>query len=218
MSMHKFDLDTTYFIGDTHFQHNNIIKSTRADNNHKCRPFGSIQEHDEAIINNWNATVSKSDTVVHLGDVMWSLDREDWNLFDRLNGKKYLIVGNHDLDDGGKKSMYNMGKHFHRVNHMRTIPIEYNNKRYCLRVTHVPMHEYEFCFKPNSFCVHGHIHEKNIPNPRYINVSCENIGYRPILLREIMDEIVRRETEFPEEFFQIMKIEDGYDSKFVLRT
>jgi calcineurin-like phosphoesterase family protein len=52
---------------------------------------------DEALIQNWNNVVSKNDTIYHLGDFSYKTDlRTSQQIFDRLNGKKFLIFGNHD--------------------------------------------------------------------------------------------------------------------------
>ena len=52
-----------YFISDTHFNHNNIIKYCN-------RPFKSINEMNQTIINNWNKTVKADDEIYHLGDLV----------------------------------------------------------------------------------------------------------------------------------------------------
>ena len=50
-----------YFTADTHFNHENILDYCR-------RPYNNIQEMNEALVENWNKTVKKEDTVYHLGD------------------------------------------------------------------------------------------------------------------------------------------------------
>lgn len=76
-----------FFCADTHFDHKGILK-------HCNRPFSSVEEMNEAIINNWNSVVKKNDKIYHLGDFMLSTKYEEF--VKRLNGEITLILGNHD--------------------------------------------------------------------------------------------------------------------------
>ena len=78
-----------YFISDTHFHHHNII-------NYCNRPFKDVNEMNKIIINNWNNIVTENDTVYHLGDFCLFSDEEIKNIFNKLNGNKILIRGNHE--------------------------------------------------------------------------------------------------------------------------
>ena len=80
-----------FYIADTHFGHANILKY---DN----RPFMSVEEMDEAIINNGNKAVSNTDIVYMLGDVSWysRYTGKTTEILNKLNGYKILIQGNHD--------------------------------------------------------------------------------------------------------------------------
>lgn len=79
-----------FFTSDTHFGHANVLKYDR-------RPFDTIEEHDEVLIENWNAVVKPGDVVYHLGDVAWHRHVPDIDrLLSRLHGTKILILGNHD--------------------------------------------------------------------------------------------------------------------------
>ena len=51
-----------YYISDLHLLHENVL---RFDN----RPFDSIEQMQETIVNNWNSKVTNGDTVYILGDV-----------------------------------------------------------------------------------------------------------------------------------------------------
>ena len=82
-----------YFIADTHFNHENIIKYCN-------RPFKNTYKMNEYIIQKWNSVVKKDDTVYHLGDVGFGSLQEVKSLVERLNGTKILIKGNHDLKIG----------------------------------------------------------------------------------------------------------------------
>ena len=78
-----------YFISDLHFGHKNILTY---DN----RPFKTIEEHDNALVKNWNNTISNDDEVYILGDISWHNVTKTIEIVKSLNGVKHLIVGNHD--------------------------------------------------------------------------------------------------------------------------
>jgi calcineurin-like phosphoesterase family protein len=80
---------TIFAISDTHIGHKNVLK-------YSGRPFKTIEEHDEALVNNWNGVVGDSDCVYHLGDV--GLCEVDYlaRVLKRLKGNIFLIKGNHD--------------------------------------------------------------------------------------------------------------------------
>lgn len=64
--------------------------------------FSGWQNYLERLENNWNAKITNDDTVVLLGDHSWALKLEDSKkdfefIHSRLNGKKILVKGNHDL-------------------------------------------------------------------------------------------------------------------------
>lgn len=73
-----------YLISDTHFNHDKI--ETYCD-----RP----SDFTERLIRNWNYTVTTSDLVIHVGDVFIGKGWE--NIWPKLNGRKTLVRGNHDL-------------------------------------------------------------------------------------------------------------------------
>lgn len=76
----------TWFTADTHFNHANIIKFCN-------RPFDSVEEMNETLIEHWNEVVKHSDIVYHLGDFGFGKVE---SILLRLNGRKRLIPGGHD--------------------------------------------------------------------------------------------------------------------------
>lgn len=80
---------TTFFTSDTHFGHARIIELCN-------RPWDTVEEMNEGIIERWNDTVSPTDIVYHLGDVALGKIADSLPLVGRLNGLKILVVGNHD--------------------------------------------------------------------------------------------------------------------------
>lgn len=78
-----------FFTSDTHFGHENIIKYCN-------RPFNSVEEMNDTLIKNWNSVVKENDIVFHLGDFGFIGIQEFKRIKNQLNGKIYLITGNHD--------------------------------------------------------------------------------------------------------------------------
>ena len=84
-----------YYIADTHFFHRSL--NEKMDQ----RGFDDIEQMNDYMIDQWNSKVRKNDEVVVLGDFSWGNAKETTEVLDELNGKIYLIRGNHDrfLDD-----------------------------------------------------------------------------------------------------------------------
>jgi calcineurin-like phosphoesterase family protein len=51
---------------------------------------------NEILISNWNAVVQPEDQIYHLGDFAFCPPDKAANIARRLQGKKHLILGNHD--------------------------------------------------------------------------------------------------------------------------
>ena len=79
-----------FFTSDTHFGHENIMKYAN-------RPFRDAAHMNEELIKNWNEIISDGDEVYHLGDFAFGTTPEKTKpILDRLNGKIYLLEGNHE--------------------------------------------------------------------------------------------------------------------------
>jgi len=88
-----------FYISDTHFGHEAVIGFCN-------RPFSTFNEMDEFMINAWNDVVRPQDIVYHLGDFCFMGEGHARTIFHRLNGKKILILGNHDVDRYGNVLPY----------------------------------------------------------------------------------------------------------------
>lgn len=167
-----------FYISDTHFSHEKMLSFLRADGT-KVRPeFSSVEEMNETIVENWNSVVKPKDKVYHLGDVC--MKRSHINIVSRLNGRKRLILGNHDIFGFEFYKNY-----FEEVYAMRIM------REYGVMMTHIPIHLDSI--KKGCINVHGHIHEKVIAedsqmvlgklddqHPFYFNVSVEHNNYTPV--------------------------------------
>jgi calcineurin-like phosphoesterase family protein len=174
----------TWFTSDTHFGHKNILQFEPA-----ARPFATLEEMHEQLIANWNARIKPCDIVYHLGDFCFG--KHNLAIAAKLNGKKRLVMGNHDT-------------------YVSASYLEYFEKLYgvvhwerCI-LSHMPVH-------PNQLGsrwmlnVHGHLHSKVVmsnqliapdkeypmnwcmkPDPNYFNVAVEQNALFPFHRDEIM--------------------------------
>ncbi len=174
----------TFLISDTHFGHTNILTFKRTDGT-PLRPFSSIEEHDETIVENWNKVVKPADKVYHLGDV--SMNKEGTKILARCNGTKVLIRGNHDTYATKFYTQY-----FRDIYGVRAL----GDPKVIL--SHIPIHPTSLSrWKLN---IHGHLHANlvlkhpaesmgldDLLDTRYVCVSCEHINYTPILMEELLE-------------------------------
>ncbi len=164
-----------YFTSDTHFGHNKLIEQD-------FRNFKNVEEMDRILISNWNKTVNKNDEIYILGDFTLKKD-EDYisNILDKLNGKKYLIKGNHDyfIKNKDLANKFIWVKDYYELKH--------NKKKFIL--SHYPFEEWNGSRTNSSYHLHGHTHSLiNINNSikKYdVGVDCNN--YTPISIEEIIN-------------------------------
>lgn len=81
----------TYITSDLHFGHKNVMKYCPTH-----RPFTSVDAMNEGLIDIWNAQVQPKDHIYHLGDFGFMGNQELEKILNRLNGRIYFIMGNHD--------------------------------------------------------------------------------------------------------------------------
>lgn len=155
------------FCGDLHLDHKNV---------HKFRPeFKTAEDHDEHVLHQLGKHVNKRDVVYFCGDIAFS--EAALLKLKKFPFRKILVKGNHD-----KFSLAAAAEVFEQI-HGITV---YKNAW----VSHAPIHPNELY---RRFNIHGHVHRNTIDNPRYINVSLENIGYAPITFDAINYFMAERE-------------------------
>ena len=154
----------TWIISDTHFHHAKIIE-------YCDRPFKDVNHMNEAMIERWNEVVGEGDVVWHLGDFGFFKDVNHMRLTtDRLNGKKNIILGNHDRF---KPTQFMEGG-FQWASRFPIIFDEF----------FILSHEPKF-LESNSpyFVFYGHFHQKfyvDAKSLNYWNCCAEVQDYRPI--------------------------------------
>jgi calcineurin-like phosphoesterase family protein len=164
-----------FFISDTHFYHANILK-------YESRPFKNINEMNETIIKNWNNKVSKNDEVYVLGDFSFGDKYDTLQLLDNLNGKKYLIKGNHDyvIKDREVQQKFEWIKDYFMLKH--------NKMKFVL--FHYPIQVWD-CKHHNSIHLYGHVHSNLNRSMEYDIKNSYNVGadvnkFTPIELNEVL--------------------------------
>jgi calcineurin-like phosphoesterase family protein len=168
-----------YFISDAHFYHKGSLRWP----NGKARPFSSIKEMNDTIINNWNSVVTSDDTVYFIGDFAYKCSiNEVKSIFDKLNGKIILIKGNHD------GIVLKANQKFHRFESVHDIlNIKIDNHE--LVLCHYPMESWQGKGR-NSIHIHGHTHgsiNHLNTNIKRLDVSVENCNYTPVSLNKIIE-------------------------------
>lgn len=129
---------TVFLTSDTHFGHTKIIE-------HCKRPFSSVEEMDEVMIERWNAAIGLRDEVWHLGDFAFRTP-DMRRYFDQLNGRKKLIFGNHD-DETTRRLAWDEVRDYAEV--------KLNKQKIVL--FHYPIQEWNGAFR-GSIHAHGHQH------------------------------------------------------------
>ena len=168
-----------FLIADPHFSHEGVCKFLRDDES-KLRPWDNTADMDDAMIENWNKVVRPVDKVYVCGDVVMKAKKQI-GIMSRLNGKKVLIKGNHDI---GELKVYL--PYFYDIRAFHVLD------NFC--ITHIPIHP--DCLGRFKGNIHGHIHQRKVmklltyapdgtrhtyaPDKRYFCISAEQIDYTPI--------------------------------------
>lgn len=201
-----------YYISDPHFFHN------RLNDNMDHRGFESLEAMHEYMINKWNNKVRKNDEVVILGDLSIGKGKSTNEILEKLNGKLYMIKGNHDkwIDDkDADLKRFSWIKEYAEMND--------NGRKVIL--CHYPILFYNGQYRlnengdPKVYMLYGHVHNtmdlklidqyqketrntyrrsRNVEEPRpipsnAINCFCMFSDYEPLTLDEWIELNNKRE-------------------------
>jgi len=154
---------TTFFVADTHFGHARVL-----DHMPNRRAWGdTIEAHDRHLIEQWNAVVSPSDTVWHLGD--FALDKSAARrVRPQLNGSIHLVIGNHDAQA--------------KIDRLDGLWASANDAKYLrLDGDRIYLHHYACRVwrrsNHGSFHLFGHSHGHMRPHGRSMDVGVDVLGY-----------------------------------------
>lgn len=166
-----------FFVSDLYLGHANIIS-------HCHHPFRDVHMMDRGLIANWNARVSSGDEVYILGDFSLASGVETNAYLHQLNGRKFLIRGNHEkyLDDAVFDDLaFEWVRDYYELHTEGELFILF----------HYPILEWHRI--KTAFQLHGHQH-----NPAHYNHSQRTLGqrrydvgvdansYQPVSIKEII--------------------------------
>ena len=179
-----------FFKSDLHLGHTNAIR-------HNSRPFSSLEEMNEGIIERFNAKVKPNHSVYILGDVFWGTGLEANVVLRRLNGKKFLVKGNHDVKFLNAPEFDQ--SIFEWVQDIAYV--KYKKKMFVL--CHYPMFEWLGYYR-GYIHLYGHLHNRYVRGEEKYNKSrlalldgnAINVGvdvndYTPVLADEIIERVMQ---------------------------
>lgn len=198
-----------WLTSDTHYSHKNTLR-------YCGRPFFTIKQCDDAMIERWNTVVKPEDTVYHFGDVAMHTAPMK-RILPQLNGKKILIVGNHDLvypyflKTRGQKFIDKMMKEYTEAGFSEILPsgtIRHltgsNGFNVKARLSHFPTknafdsyhndkHDAMRPIDNGNLNICGHIHIGWLKHGNNINVGVDVFDFTPVSL----DTVIKLWTDGP---------------------
>ena len=180
-----------FVVSDHHLGHQSSWEKFKLADGSPLRPFTSNEEMHETMIERHNAKVKEQDTVYFLGDVV--INRKSLELVKRMNGRKILVRGNHDIfkDEDYRE----VG--FQQIHGVRVFTDKFI-------LSHIPLHP-DCVTERFRVNVHGHLHANQVmrevngqfstyyePDPRYLCVCVEQTDFAPLHFDEVEQRIQQR--------------------------
>jgi calcineurin-like phosphoesterase family protein len=175
---------TYFFTSDTHFGHTRIIE-------YQKRPFENVQQMDDKLIAKWNALVRTDDVVYHLGDFSLGDEAHTRKVLKRLNGRKYLVLGNHD--NGLRSKWPHLRGFFVEVGDYLEVTVGGQH----IVLSHYPMISWHKIAR-GAWMLHGHCHH-NLTYPfrgRIADVGVDGWEYAPVSLARLKKKLDAVVPEF----------------------
>lgn len=155
-----------FFVSDEHYFHKNIIEYSN-------RPFSSVEEMNESMIDNHNSVVKDRDITFHLGDFTLTNDPSivHENIINKLNGEHIFLKGSHDywLKDKNALTLIEVMVNDYHITLCH----------YCLRTW--PRSHY------NTYHLYGHSHGSLPSIGKSHDVGVDNTDFYPLSFDQICD-------------------------------
>jgi len=169
------------YSSDLHVDHHRIIE-------YNNRPFKDVYHMQEELIKRHNEVVGPDDTILYLGDMFFMKPHAAEKIMTRLNGRKYLLRGNHDKRITDSQ--------FLDIGFEMVFPMYFQAYlgRYPVWYSHYPFKGYSEDKryedrrppKDGTVIVHGHTHDKTrLTSKNTVHVGVDGWDYRPARFEEV---------------------------------
>ena len=163
-----------FFTGDQHYFHSAIIKYTN-------RPFESVEDMNEELVERFNSKVSKEDITVHAGDFSFGTKQQTTEIIKQLNGNHIFIRGCHDHWMSTGKYLWQK-----KIDDCYVV------------ACHYPMRSWPRSFH-GSIQLHAHVHGRLLPLPNQLDVGVDCWDYYPVSFDEVIKNILKKENYYGED-------------------
>ena len=174
-------MSNIFITSDEHYGHRNIIE-------HVNRPFSSVEEQTETLIERHNKKVpnKQSYLTIHAGDLFWQTMSEidALKILDRLHGRHALLWGNHDDLIIKSPTLRDI------LYPQHVAEIRFNKHK--LYVHHYAQRVWDGSHK-GHWHVFGHSHQELPPFGKSFDIGVEGHNYEPWSLEEIESKMSKLE-------------------------
>jgi calcineurin-like phosphoesterase family protein len=171
-----------WFTADTHFLHPKIVDI--------CERPTTIDNHDEWLLDHINCVVGKKDEIYFLGDVSLGNKEKTEKILQRMNGRKYLIPGNHDNSIDHSTYFAHVFNNIHDFN--------FNSESYPnlhLVLSHYPLASWNRKVF-GSGMLFGHCHGRHKAEGLSFDVGVDSNNYFPLNLEQVMDKLTKISLDY----------------------
>lgn len=152
-----------YLTSDLHFFHKNILQWSPDK-----RPWDTVEEMNEGLIEVWNSTIKPNDTIYHLGDFSFANPSKTEGILEQLSGQKVFIKGNHEY----RKNIKMMEQYGDIFDYKE---IKYDGDLFCL--FHYPIMNWKNRHH-GAYHFFGHVHGgfNHLSLGRALDVGWDSVG------------------------------------------
>lgn len=171
-------------IGDLHLGSESMFERIYS------KDFKTIEDYHEALVRNVNKKVHKKDVLLFLGDLGY---REHFEIIERMNGYKILIMGNHDT--------YSTDTYYKYFDEVYNHPLFITPR---MVFSHIPIPVEEGVLN-----IHGHTHKIDLRSKNHFNLCPENLGYIPYTIKQftrLLNDLKKPSYKFLEEWYKDIQV------------